>query len=258
MMPCGSSACLMARIIDSATGDWYFSSLSALSSPTPCSARERAAKLSHGVVRSWWTRLRYHAGRPWVALHGALHVVVQVAIAQVAEVDQAHAGNLALQHRIGVRHKGGDARICTEMSCLMFRPSSAWARECSRGCARLVRLREVSATTASVTQPTSNAFRAAIRSVRGRVLQIRCRNFRAARTRGHRPGPGARKGTRSCGMCCPPGSAQTGPSPQSPSGLRPSCWCAMPSSCTACSIEGTAAQAVSLAAGWGRNFIVRR
>ena len=34
-MPCGSSACLMARIIESATGDWERASLSVSSAPAP-------------------------------------------------------------------------------------------------------------------------------------------------------------------------------------------------------------------------------
>ncbi len=111
MMPCGSSACLMARIIDSATGDWYFSSLSALSSPTPCSAENEPPNSATASYTSWCDALFVVTQEGLgVALHRCLHVVVQVAIAQVAEVDQAHAGNLALQHRIGVRHKGGDAR----------------------------------------------------------------------------------------------------------------------------------------------------
>ena len=35
---------------------------------------------------------------------------MQVAVAQVAEVDQPHAGDLALQQRIGLGHEGRDAR----------------------------------------------------------------------------------------------------------------------------------------------------
>lgn len=36
----GSSACLIARIICKATGDWYFCSAATLSAPMPCSAEK--------------------------------------------------------------------------------------------------------------------------------------------------------------------------------------------------------------------------
>ena len=45
-----------------------------------------------------------------VAALGGLHVVVQVAIAQVAEVDQAYTGNLACQQCVGVFAERRDAR----------------------------------------------------------------------------------------------------------------------------------------------------
>ena len=45
-----------------------------------------------------------------IAAFGRLHVVVQVAVAQVAEVDQAHAGDFGLQQGVGGFDEGGDAR----------------------------------------------------------------------------------------------------------------------------------------------------
>ena len=45
-----------------------------------------------------------------VAMLGCLHVVVQVAVAQVAKIDQAHAGDFAGQQRVGFFHESGDAR----------------------------------------------------------------------------------------------------------------------------------------------------
>ncbi len=73
--------------------------------------RERAAELLDRVVHqrvdALFLVLQEGLG---VDVLGRLHVVVQVAVAQVAEVHQPHAGNLARQQRIGLGHEGRNAR----------------------------------------------------------------------------------------------------------------------------------------------------
>ena len=73
--------------------------------------RERAAEGVHGLVDQVVDQglLVAQKGLAVLAL-GYLHVVVQIAVAQMAEVDQTHAGNLALEHGVGMLDKCGNAR----------------------------------------------------------------------------------------------------------------------------------------------------
>ena len=73
--------------------------------------RDRTAKTDH--------RIKDQAVNPLFVLvqkydridtHGCLHVVVQIAVAQMSEVDQTHTGNFPLQQRIGDADKFGNPR----------------------------------------------------------------------------------------------------------------------------------------------------
>ena len=69
----------------------------------PCSAEIEPSKArteSNTSVLTCAFLLAQEGGR--VAALGRLHVVVQVAVAQVAEVHQPHAGELAPQQRVGL------------------------------------------------------------------------------------------------------------------------------------------------------------
>ena len=73
--------------------------------------RERAAVGLHRVIDHAvdGRLMRGQKGRGFVAI-GALHVVVQIAVAQVAEIDQAHPRKRGLQRRVGGCAEGRDGR----------------------------------------------------------------------------------------------------------------------------------------------------
>ena len=73
--------------------------------------RERAAKLVHRFIDEVVDQ-RFLLAQKLLAVFafGHLHVVVQIAVAQVAEVDQAHTGNFALEHGVCMLDKSGNAR----------------------------------------------------------------------------------------------------------------------------------------------------
>ena len=88
--PCGSSACLIARIMPSATGVLRCASSSRFSAPMPCSAEIEPPQRADRVVDDRVDRVlvRVAGSRAPSSPAGGLHVVVQVAVAEVAEVDQ--------------------------------------------------------------------------------------------------------------------------------------------------------------------------
>ncbi len=88
----------MARISDRATGDSVLLQLGRFQLAHAVLGRERAAKLRHRVVHQGidaWLLLAQEGFA--IGPFRRLHVVVQVAVAQMAKFDQAHAGNLALR-----------------------------------------------------------------------------------------------------------------------------------------------------------------
>ena len=108
---CGSSACLMARIRPSATGDLCWASFVALEAADAVFGRDGALVALHlginQLVHGLFLLLQKGFG---VAALGGLHVVVQVAVAQMAVGHHAGTRKGGCYGGIGLAHKVGDAR----------------------------------------------------------------------------------------------------------------------------------------------------
>ena len=108
----------------------------------------------------------------------------------------------------------------------------------------LVRLREVLGHHGVAHAAVSPArFPAGARTARARGPPTRCRSSPAARS----TASSLEQGTRSCGKCLATRLSANWPITSKPVRPAPRCWCARPSSVTAASSDGTAAQAVSCA-----------
>ena len=202
-------------------------------------ARPRASKTSVLTACSCSRRKRCGVG----AL-GRLHVVVQVAVAQVAEVDQPHARKARRQRSVG---GGARRRECadtgSEMSCLMFSPSSACASGIdSRRCHIALRLRQALGHRGVADRAgfERGARAAASKRVARVGLALAVATVPAARSTAR-----AAAAAAAAGSVAPPGPARSAFITSKPVSPAPSRCCASASSATQASSVAQAASAVS-------------
>ena len=204
----------------------------------PSARRRRARRRSSRRMRrtasytSVLTRSSCSRRKAWRRLaRRRLHVVVQVAVAQVAEVHQPHAGNRRCQQRIGPRHERGDARhrhrdvVLDVQAFLGLRQRNA-----------LADVPELAAP-ARGSRPPPHRRRsrlpaplpAGARTARGHVPRDSLSEFSSSTQSGRRP---RQRHAQLRGKCRATSSSANRPITSKPVSPAPSCACASPSSAT--------------------------
>ena len=178
------------------------------SAPMPCSAEIEPPKPCTWSCTMRLTGILVGAGNRSCAMPARRrHVVVQVAVAQVAEARPAGSRERPLASAASVTAmKSAMREIGSEISCLMFLPACACASGmCSRSCHRPSRLRHGAGHDGVVDRCRLPApRRCSLPAVPRRALRTRCSTVPAARTA---DGASA-KGRGSCGNCCATSSRQ--------------------------------------------------
>ena len=123
-MPFGSNAALIRRISSSSIGGFTAFSISRLSWPMPCSAEIVPAKLAYDGVDHGVHFVPAGEERRLVHPHGLADIVVDVAVAQMAERERPAARDQRRHRRARPREELRDGGIGTATSCLIEPPSS--------------------------------------------------------------------------------------------------------------------------------------
>ncbi len=108
IMPAGSKAALTRRIRSMATGGAVAISSSRFSWPMPCSAEIEPLRLAHHVVHRLVHRPVEREEGFAVAADGLRDIVVQIAVAHVAEADDARVRRNGRDRLAGTRDEFGD------------------------------------------------------------------------------------------------------------------------------------------------------